>query len=355
MEFSKLLNAISPGKFRLLLAFIVVVYHMHMASFLGIGHYAVYVFFVLSGYWIFKMFNEKYSQYEDGYSVYLRSRLFRLMPVYWLVLFAAVVLFCLFKDPSYGYNSLMHLNIAEIATKNFFVFGLNTIGIRYIGSAWSLDVELQFYIVAPLLLLLARKINIISVLVISVALWIILYRLPESFQANGYFFFYLPYFLIGAAIYLLNIYCSEKTAIAGLVLAGALVLANYLVPFVRNNYMLNRDAVLFGFNYHEVLVSVLTCCTIPYVTRNVRLKPAKKDGLYSSMSYVIYLLHWPLNLICLRLAKGKSYLATGMYLLGYLIICIALTYVISAFVDKYFEDKRRQWLLTRNAKLKLAV
>ena len=55
-------NMISPGLFRLLLAFLVVIFHT--TSFIPLGNYAVYVFFVLSGFWIFKMYNDKYKNYN---------------------------------------------------------------------------------------------------------------------------------------------------------------------------------------------------------------------------------------------------------------------------------------------------
>ena len=53
-----------PGLFRFILAFMVLIFHT--ISFFPLGHYAVYVFFMLSGYWIFKMFEEK--AYEMGFT-----------------------------------------------------------------------------------------------------------------------------------------------------------------------------------------------------------------------------------------------------------------------------------------------
>ncbi len=50
----KIVN-ISPGSFRLILALTVVVFHA--VSFISFGHAVVYMFFVLSGYWIFKMYS----------------------------------------------------------------------------------------------------------------------------------------------------------------------------------------------------------------------------------------------------------------------------------------------------------
>ena len=50
---------VGPGFFRLILATLVFLHH---TSSIALGEMAVIVFFVLSGYWIAKMYREKYSK-----------------------------------------------------------------------------------------------------------------------------------------------------------------------------------------------------------------------------------------------------------------------------------------------------
>ena len=71
-----------PGAFRLILASLVFVHH---TSRLAIGPAAVYLFFCLSGFWIYRMWNGRYSKTVNPYLTYLISRLWRLLPTFLLV------------------------------------------------------------------------------------------------------------------------------------------------------------------------------------------------------------------------------------------------------------------------------
>lgn len=81
MQFLFSLSQMGPGTFRLLLATIVVITHY---SALNLGGTAVDLFFVLSGYWVTRMWNLKYSLLDRPYAVFMRSRVWRLAPIFWL-------------------------------------------------------------------------------------------------------------------------------------------------------------------------------------------------------------------------------------------------------------------------------
>ena len=88
-----------PGFFRLFLALMVFVYH---TTRFAVGSSAVYVFFCLSGYWIYRMYTERYSATRQPLITYAVSRLWRLLPTFWLVtLLALTYLFFAGALPSY--------------------------------------------------------------------------------------------------------------------------------------------------------------------------------------------------------------------------------------------------------------
>ena len=68
-----------PGILRLFLASIVVLQH---ARIFALGAAAVDVFFVLSGYWVCRMWQEKYRERTHPITIFLASRFWRLWPTY---------------------------------------------------------------------------------------------------------------------------------------------------------------------------------------------------------------------------------------------------------------------------------
>ena len=142
-------GSLGPGAFRLFLASVVVVHHSFPFR---AGSWAVYVFFILSGYWITKMWHSRYVRTRNPYLTFLVSRWWRLAPVFLICsvigLFSAVLLndrsaFLLLQDPVWW-------------LRQFPIAG-STYGVRILAPSWSLDVEMQFYLLAPLIIILLAK------------------------------------------------------------------------------------------------------------------------------------------------------------------------------------------------------
>ena len=70
-------SLLQPGIFRLFLAILVLVNH---SSRFDLGDWAVYTFFILSGYWIYRMWEEKYSKARAPYRLSICSRILRILP-----------------------------------------------------------------------------------------------------------------------------------------------------------------------------------------------------------------------------------------------------------------------------------
>ncbi|MEG8224076.1 acyltransferase family protein [Sphingomonas sp. HH69] len=140
---------INPGAFRLFLAMLVFVHHF---SSLGLGAYAVYVFFVLSGFWLQRMWTERYRMTRQPYLTYMISRVWRLAPVMILVSIITIMLLLVIGIPG---AKVFAANGAHLTFSSIFLLGYSWLPYAPVGSAWSLDVEMQFYIVAPLLALAA--------------------------------------------------------------------------------------------------------------------------------------------------------------------------------------------------------
>src|ERR1039457_628074 len=78
-----------PGLFRLSLAFVVFVSH---CTRLELGSAAVYLFFMLSGFWVRQMWSKEYAPTTAPYRTFIISRLWRLLPVHYIALLMLIPL-----------------------------------------------------------------------------------------------------------------------------------------------------------------------------------------------------------------------------------------------------------------------
>ncbi|WP_028374509.1 acyltransferase family protein [Leeuwenhoekiella sp. MAR_2009_132] len=333
---NKIVN-ISPGLFRLLLAFIVVVFHS--VDFLTIGHAAVYIFFVLSGYWIFRMYSEKYVNFKNAYWVYIRSRLWRIFPIYWLILVFSIGIHYFLS--SVGFKPFFR----DYVISNFILLGEGINNAKYfIGSAWSLDIELQFYLIAPLLLYFLMKRGGLF-LIISFGFVLVSYIYNYSLFKLETILLYLPYFILGGMIYKLKLKSTSFWALTSLLVSFSFLGIHYLYPELKA-LLFDKNPFLYGVIYQEYVNIILTILILPFLIYNIHqvIKRRELDAVLSSMSYVIYLLHWPLLQVYAYLIDGVSLSLKFLYLLSYYIITILLSYIISISYDNESEKRRRAWL-----------
>ena len=83
------------GTLRILLAFAVL--FMHSSKLFGManmgGTSAVQSFYVISGFYMALVLNEKYEKGRRGYLEFMMQRLMRLLPAYWFCVVAALVIY----------------------------------------------------------------------------------------------------------------------------------------------------------------------------------------------------------------------------------------------------------------------
>ncbi|KAA9338905.1 acyltransferase family protein [Adhaeribacter soli] len=143
------------------------------------GQMGVSIFFVLSGFLISYRYSEALPAGNISFRNYFLRRVARIYPLY-LVLSIIVLLWQKNFDPWHWFLNLSLL-------KGFFAFERLT----GIAQGWSLTVEECFYLGAPLLFLVFRKLKIWSVLLILLAGLSIVFLAqlgePKSFMVNANF------------------------------------------------------------------------------------------------------------------------------------------------------------------------
>src|ERR1700744_61784 len=121
-------------------------------------HIGVSIFFVLSGFLITYRYYNNFHLTTGWFKQYLKNRVARIYPMYFLLTIAAFVYYFFTKDKSITQGSdnpigLLVLNITFL--RGFFYQYWNT----GIAQGWSLTVEECFYFSAPIIFLIAKKYN----------------------------------------------------------------------------------------------------------------------------------------------------------------------------------------------------
>lgn len=202
--------------FRCLAACLVFVYHnrkywrnslpVEVIRLLNEFHIGVSLFFVLSGFLIAYTYGEKPLQSPGAYWRYIGLRLARIMPLYWLILT------CYYIDTPYSKGAFTPLTYSLAHAFS------NVHNLDGLAQAWSLNVEMCFYGLAPLLCLLQRKhlLYLVAFLIaLLVAAWAIGYGWRQI-NGNPGKFFYPADFLLHSTFF-----GRSTEFLAGMLLAGA--------------------------------------------------------------------------------------------------------------------------------------
>ncbi|MGI9432920.1 MAG: acyltransferase family protein, partial [Myxococcota bacterium] len=134
------------GIFRFVLAQMVAVSHLWPKLGFWLGPYAVFSFYLLSGYLMSLVLDRTYAESPRGIGRFLANRALRIHPPYWCLLAATLALVTLAPEVAKGLNPVLALpQSAQAWASNLFIFGVHDQPQRLIPPAWSLHVELVFY------------------------------------------------------------------------------------------------------------------------------------------------------------------------------------------------------------------
>lgn len=305
-----------PGAFRLLLAALVFVSHV---SALNVGRAAVVLFFMLSGYWVTRLYMTRGDQSVFGY---LGDRLLRVWPLLAVVALAV----------SAAYALVGHAYTGSLAS-TLGLLGLATRQGDILGITWSLDIELQFYLVLPaaLAVLMAPRLRnpLVAIALLALATLIGVALLSQGIITV---FAYTPAFAAGAAIWILAWSPGARTAIASVALFALIVLITAAVPGLRWIIILKQQ-----FPWWNDLLQVALCMVLlPFVAWNVHQPSPPLDRHLGNLSFPLYLVHFPV--IVLTVGLTSSALANKG---AALVISVVATLVLYVFVDRRLERWRK--------------
>jgi peptidoglycan/LPS O-acetylase OafA/YrhL len=250
-----------PGLFRLGLASAVVLSHV---SRFDIGRLAVLLFFFLSGYWVSLIWRKKFG---PGSTLrFYAARYLRIAPLYLLAMAVAAL-----------------LRGTHVGPENFTLLGLASSDRDSTGVAWSLDIELQFYLLVPLIMaaLLRAPLwaSVVGMTLSSVIGYWLSARLGLVTVA-----IYLPAFALGALTYVRDWRPSARTSLVSLAAFLVMTAITAMTPFWEKSTPDPFDHDIWGFLWMLPL--------LPYVARSLHARSSKLDRTFGDLSYPLYLVHF---------------------------------------------------------------
>lgn len=305
----------------------------------AIGTAAVDIFFALSGYWIFQMYRHKYSKTKSPYFTYIVSRFWRLLPVF-LLLNTATVLY----DHYYLNIKLLPGNwLGDVHSvfSNLLILGYNSQHYQVLTPAWSLDMEVQFYLIAPVLIWLAIKRP-------WTALWAsAILSLIFSFVHTPLLTGVLVFFVIGLTAAACSWKPSTKLAAASLILV-AVVFALWLASPWRGVIFMQGPTNPLQ-NYNDAANALLALIAIPFAIYTTGQKGGRYDSTFGELSYIVYLLHWPIIVWFRQFEPSLSFALRTLERAGLGILVLALSYLILRLLDRPMNRLRARWVNQRIA------
>lgn len=341
--------------------------HSWPLLFSGAGSYAVYGFYVVSGYVISKVLHERYFRIENGFRKFWINRFLRLYPTYFFSVVAGLSIAWLAPDITAAFRVGMSLpgsedGLSRIAAAGFdadsapvfYLTNLLMVGLHspYLWSSpiyfspnsWSTSVEIYFYLVLSLGVAATRArsrsfLYVGAFLLSAVMLAAIAERLgatsvfTEHFARKNwpirvtyYSFFGWTFFFAAGAFF----YHFGKIDV-GVRTRAALFVLCLAIPFI-----LLRDPVIWVVlrAFYGLLIGVTLCSF-----SDDRGSPTIR--LLGDASYPMFLLHWPVFGFLGWLAGLER--NTPQMLLASFVVTLLVSIALVVFVERPIEGLRNRF------------
>jgi peptidoglycan/LPS O-acetylase OafA/YrhL len=310
--------------------------------------------------------NEKYVGDNASYRLFVTNRFIRLYPLYWVVWLCTLLVFLFANVPSATkLHSLLSVDFGLCSSvffvfTNLFIFGQDVVmflGVRpedgslfftsdfwntqphlfqvlLVPQAWSLALELMFYLVAPFVLRKGWR-TVLTLILASFCLRLCLYNFWELKDDPWSYRFFpteLLFFLLGYGCYkiYLRIKAFEVPRIVNVVVLLGVVLCTLCYGFVPDP----RWSFL-PFSFKQVLYFGGLFFSIPILF--YYLKNSKWDAQIGELSYPIYISHVLFVILC-------GSFASGCFRSGWFVAVLSIVFSLAAnrFVVAPIEKYRQR-------------
>ncbi|MDE1546526.1 acyltransferase [Dechloromonas agitata] len=330
------------GVLRFLLAIAVVIAHAGpvFGHYIADGRFAVQMFYMVSGFYMALVWNERYATSDRAFRTFYLSRFLRIYPQYAIVLVLSIAVsgYAWVTQDRHPIAVAQHFSLSKISAGWVYGTQASLLGLEsllflerapdgglaftsnfadasqpplhyyvFVPQAWSLGLELMFYLLVPFLLSKTRV--IVSIVILSLAARAIAWH--QGFSHDPWTYRFFPFeiamFLAGSLSLRLSQCIPDRC------------ISRIQKPIVHISAMLILIVTIFKFNLlHEALgeasywLSYLVAfLLLPVVFDASRY--SEKDRIIGDLSYPIYISHlmiiWVLYFVYQMPLDGIVYFA----------------------------------------------
>lgn len=319
------------------------------------GHLGVELFFVISGFILSYPFASYYlkNTKKPKLKEYFIRRLTRLEPPYLISML--VLFFALIAMGKHSFNELIPRLIASATYTHNIFYAPELPMINCV--AWSLEIEIQFYVLAPLLtsIFMVRKSALRRIIIVLLILFFIIIQSTINLPFKS-LLDYIQYFLIG--FILTDLVISKHQFCFGNIHTILLGVVSLVYIFaVDPNYIFGNSSI------GSYLYKIMLCIFIFVFNYSILFGKSWKKifsfkilTVIGGMCYSIYLLHYPvISALGNPLVKNIKYVS--QYSLYWFLCCFLLITAIlfiSCVFYKLIEQPcmKKKWYVGLFSKLK---
>ena len=312
----------------------------------GIG---VWGFFILSGFLMTLVLNEKYTFGKNGLRRFFISRILRLYPCYYAVMLLTMVLYVFLLGYDWNRIGESFFGTYRDITANLLIFGNTIFGIGradvIVPISWAVDVEMLMYIASVIFIARSPKCalySLIATLVLFPVLWIV----AKNYLASGET-------ALGSNL----IYSFLPAALLPYSLGSAIY--HYRKRFFLKYSPLRAFCLLFtlvciGLFMPKYSVTLAFLSSLPVSSMMIimlyRAERSEFDNVIGDLTYPVYLTVGTVNTVLHKtdffnfpnlIASTKAYTSIGLACA--LLILLGIAYALILCVDKPIQKYRKRF------------
>lgn len=290
------------------------------------GYLGVELFFMISGFVILM------TATNSNVKGFIISRSTRLYPAFWVACSLTFLVTLLLGAPQFSATVPQYLGNLTMLSE---FLGIPAID----GSYWSLFVEIRFYFLVLLLLMLKQIRYAQLILVLWLMISFVLEMMPVGILRYLFITDYAAFFIAGAVCFL--IWSESFNWSKGLMLLTAWALAEYealsILPSMEEHYKthFNRLSIIG-------IITVFFLIMLLVAKRWTGFLARQRWLLLGAITYPLYLIHQNIGFMIFN----QLYPSINPHLLfwGTILLMLLLSYLIYAVFEKPFAKKMRAFL-----------